>query len=741
MIRGHITGILLVMAAVGQAQEQPRAGAVPESGAIIRSETRVVLVDAVVTNKKGEYVHDLTAKDFKVWEDNKEQTINSFSFEAGVDAPSNVKTHYVVLFFDNSTMDFGAQAQARQAAAKFIDANIGPRRMMAIVNFGGALQIAQNFTSDAERLKAVVSGTKFSSVAPNGDPSTPQLSHAAADFGARDMILALRSLAKNLNSISGRKALILFTSGFPLTEEQLSEVTATIDVCNRSNVAVYPIDGRGLGSGKPLAGLGGVPFGELLQLGAYAPSARSMAFFQRGGPPAGGGGGRPSGGAPAPAPPPGGGRPPAPAPVGGRPPTSGPTPTPGPRPVNGNPGVNRTMGNMPLPGQNQARTTLIPKMPEMTLANENVMYMLADGTGGFVIRNTNDFLAGMQKIGKELDEYYLIGYTPPESKEGTCHALRVKVDQGATVRARTGYCNSKPQDVLTSNQPVEKALESRMAAAQAGSVAASMQAPFFYTGSNVARVNVAMEIPAGSLKFEKQKGKFSAELDVLGIAYKPDGSVAARFSDTVKPQFEDKKEMEEFEKQPFHYENQFDVASGKYNLKVVFSSGGNFGKLEEPLNIDPWENTQFTVSGLALSKQVVQQTDLAASLDSSLLEDRTPLVAQGVQMVPSGSNKFARTGLALFYVEIYEPLLAKNDPSQKPAVAIQFRLLDRKSGTEKFDTGLMRVDIPEKTNNPMIPLGQRMPVKDLAPGQYVLELQAMNNAGATVKRTADFDLE
>jgi hypothetical protein len=110
-------------------------------------------------------------------------------------------------------------------------------------------------------------------------------------------------------------------------------------------------------------------------------------------------------------------------------------------------------------------------------------------------------------------------------------------------------------------------------------------------------------------------------------------------------------------------------------------------------------------------------------------------------MVPSGSNKFAKTGLALFYVEIYEPLLAQNDPNHKPAVAIQFRLLDRKSGTEKFDTGLMRVDLPEKTDNPMIPLGQKMPVKDLAPGQYVLEVQAMNTAGAMVKRTADFDLE
>ena len=49
---------------------------------VIRTESRVVLVDAVVTDKKGKYVRDLKQKDFRVWEDNKEQTITSFTFEA-----------------------------------------------------------------------------------------------------------------------------------------------------------------------------------------------------------------------------------------------------------------------------------------------------------------------------------------------------------------------------------------------------------------------------------------------------------------------------------------------------------------------------------------------------------------------------------------------------------------------------------------------------------------------------------
>src|ERR1700719_2566556 len=46
---------------------------------VIRTETRTVRVDAVVTDKKGNYVSGLTASDFKVLEDNKERAITTFT--------------------------------------------------------------------------------------------------------------------------------------------------------------------------------------------------------------------------------------------------------------------------------------------------------------------------------------------------------------------------------------------------------------------------------------------------------------------------------------------------------------------------------------------------------------------------------------------------------------------------------------------------------------------------------------
>src|SRR5260221_4758432 len=149
------------------AQDQTPAaapGAVQQSGTVIKKESRLVLVDAVVTDKKGNYIRDLAQNDFKVYEDNKEQQVSSFSTGADIAVQANAQKHYLILFFDNSSMQAPDQIQARNAAMKFVEANASPDRLMAVVDFGGALSIRQNFTANANLLRAAVSGVKGSSV-------------------------------------------------------------------------------------------------------------------------------------------------------------------------------------------------------------------------------------------------------------------------------------------------------------------------------------------------------------------------------------------------------------------------------------------------------------------------------------------------------------------------------------------------------------------------------------------------
>src|SRR5206468_1887787 len=58
------------------------------------------------------------------------------------------------------------------------------------------------------------------------------------------------------------------------------------------------------------------------------------------------------------------------------------------------------------------------EMNNQALDRQQILYMLADGTGGFVILNTNDLAGGLEKIAKEQTSYYIVGYTPVEAPEG-----------------------------------------------------------------------------------------------------------------------------------------------------------------------------------------------------------------------------------------------------------------------------------------------------------------------------------
>jgi VWFA-related protein len=755
--------VLLPGAGSLQAQTQeagkPAAGTpqAPPSDVVIRTESRMVLVDTVVTDKKGHYVTDLTQGDFKVFEDNKEQTIASFSngSDPAVQAAAGQR-HYMILLFDNSSMEMGDQMAARTAATKFIEGNAGAEQLMAVVNFGGSLEIRQNFTANATLLKAAVSGINSPYIQTNGQTTAPVLvattgmpsiSSAEADYGARTMLLSIRSLAKNLRGVPGRKMLILFTAGFPLSAENTSELTATIDACNKANVAVYPLDVRGLTTGMVPAGSARVEPGTSdgkasamavkdatrevrprLVLASY--NAAPVPDPQKpggGGPGAGGGTGTGGGHS-------GGG-------TGG----TGGTGTGGGTSGGGGKGGTGGTGGTGAPAGGKGAGTgttpaaspyanyynnpanqpqiLLPKMPTSGPVNQQVMQMLAEGTGGFAIYNTNDLLGGLQRMAQELNQFYVLGYVPQATAEGSCHALKVKMNKaGLDVRSRSGYCNVRPTNPLE-GKPVEKQMEAQASGAGAGTIHASMQAPYFYAAPNVARVNVSMEIPGDALVFNKDKGKYHANVNILGIAYKADGTVGARFSDKLNMDME-KDEWKEFTKQPYRYQNEFDAGPGNYKLSVVLSSGGEgFAKMETPLVIDAYDGNKFTLGGVLLSTSAQKVDEIPTEVDATLLEDRKPLIVKGMQITPAASYQFKKTDNVMLYSELYEPLM-KTDPATK--VLSGYYIFDKATNKQMFFTGGVALDSFVEKGNTVVPFALRVETKDLPPGNYRLVLLALD---------------
>ncbi len=263
----------------------------------------------------------------------------------------------------------------------------------------------------------------------------------------------------------------------------------------------------------------------------------------------------------------------------------------------------------------------------------------------------------------------------------------------------------------------------------------NLQLPYFYANPNVARVNVVMDLPPDAFKFEKVKGKWHSEVNLMGVAYKPDGSVGGKFSDTVKFDFDDKKMAEELVKKPVHYETQFEIGTGKYNVKVVFTAGGeNFGKIEKPISIGNFDGKQFAVSGLALSREL-RPAD--ATVDA-VLEDRVPMVAANYQVIPTGSYRFKSTEKPRVYLEMFDPSLTA-EKAEAPKLAL--RVVDAKSGEAKLSSDMMSVQTFVRAGNPVVPILLALPIDKLPEGAYRLEIMGANSAGQQAIQSEEFQVD
>jgi hypothetical protein len=309
---------------------------------------------------------------------------------------------------------------------------------------------------------------------------------------------------------------------------------------------------------------------------------------------------------------------------------------------------------------------------------------------------------------------------------------------GAQLRYRTGYYDLKAPDLLA-GKAEGKTLEALAAGSQPGQIPVLLSTPYFYSSPGVARVYVSLQIPGSAIDFEKEKKDFHSNVQVLGVASGEDGAVAARFSDTVKLDME-KKDLKEFSKGPFKYQNTFNIAPGKYTLKLVLSAGGEkFAKYETPLIIAPFDGKQLGISGPALSDDFRPVNQLIASLDSQLLEDQTPLLFQGMQVFPQPGNRFQHGQKVAFYVEVFEP---KMQTAFAPRVGVLFNIVNSKTNLEVYSSNTILVDSFARSGDPLIPVMQVIPIDNLQAGEYRLEVRARNSVGgASPIRTADFILE
>ena len=152
--------------------------------------------------------------------------------------------------------------RAYAAGQKFISAQMKAQDLVAIMTFrGGAVKVKHDFTGDRAQLQEV-----FDTLIYGDDKDGDGISDATDSgtaFGQDDaefnilntdrQLSALQTAATMLRSLPERKALVYFGSGLRLNGvDNQAQLRATTNAALRANVAVFPVDARGLVAAAPL---------------------------------------------------------------------------------------------------------------------------------------------------------------------------------------------------------------------------------------------------------------------------------------------------------------------------------------------------------------------------------------------------------------------------------------------------------------------------------------------------------
>lgn len=278
--------------------QQPAATPEPT----FRTTTRLVQVNVVVHGRDKKPAEGLSKDDFTILEKGRPQKIAFFQMVRAnkIAAPAsklpqnifsnhfgdkaNVPSSVTVILLDSLNTEWSDQVYARMQVIKFLK-QIQPGDRVALYSLGRGLHILHDYTTDASALVERLGrfrGNNLPDLAAStvntDDPLVQALSEDGmaneqrmANFFARNKVLntlqALEAIGQHLASVPGRKSLVWVSGGFPLMigfddmdtaasdgapaamqerETFFDELEHTLRALNHADVAVYPVDARGL---------------------------------------------------------------------------------------------------------------------------------------------------------------------------------------------------------------------------------------------------------------------------------------------------------------------------------------------------------------------------------------------------------------------------------------------------------------------------------------------------------------
>ncbi|MBV9926042.1 MAG: VWA domain-containing protein [Acidobacteria bacterium] len=702
--------------AAQQPQATPGQEDADNDDEVVRITTNLVQVDAVVTDRDGKQVTNLSAEDFEVVENGSARQITNFSYvrigkplSAPAEAPARrdrdakgappvpparLRPEQVrrtfALVLDDLSMTAESTYYARRAVKKYIDEQIEPGDMVAVIRTSASIGALQQFTNDRQQLYRAVERIRWSprrgGAATALERTLESSNPASVPGGVDDMrsqdkdydeyrqerftvgtMGSLQFVVRGLREMPGRKAVILFSDGFPLRDSKGDATRYTtalerlIDLANRSSVVFYGIDARGL---QPIG-----PF----------------ASDNTAGSPAG-------------------------------------TGLPGGIPTH-------QMGS------------LLSARSGQLFATQEGLIRLSEATGGVARINHNNLGRGIQRALDDMSGYYLIGYRPDESafdpQTGRVRFNSLKVNVKGhpelTVRSRTGYIGHPESE----SQPRPQTRE--------GQLMAALISPFGAAGVNVRLTSFFINAPGGgpvvrsmllidprTLTFERQPdGQQATKLDIVAVTYGEDGRIVDQMNrvETIRVP---EGSLELFKKEGMVYDLNVPVRRpGAYQLRIAVrdTASERTGSASQYVEVPDLSKKRLALSGIVVASPAPQAA--AQVVPAALTE----------QEAAPATRRFRRGALLDYGFVIYN---AKADKATgRPQLTIQARLF--REGQPVYEGQPQPFDAAQQTGLARIEAAGRLQLgAALEPGEYVLQLVVTDalagKSNAVTTQWIDFEL-
>jgi VWFA-related protein len=641
---------------------------------VVKITTNLVQVDAVVT-KDGKPVRDLRAEDFEIYEDGKRQEISSFAYISNVPRQSttpgsisrsgnasappaptrplrpNDPRRVIALVVDDLGLSAESMGSVRKQLRKFIDQQLSPDDLVAIIRTGGTLGALQQFTNDRRMIDRALSQVKWNICSRVGISVLPAIGSeqnpgCGMSFSSIiNTLRALRFVVEAMGEIPGRKSMVVFSDSLPREEQDFTRGL------NRSEDA----------SGGPALMPDNRDLRFLLQRVAEKAIRSSVVIYAV---------------------------------------DAGGLQTTGITAADDFSSVSARQMTQTINNTISSRSRLIQ------LRREGAE-LIAKETGGFLVRNSNDFQ--LDRILEDQSGYYLIGYRPTdETFNRKFHHIKAKVKKsGMTLRTRYGFLGVSEEEVDRSKRtPTDKFTIALMSPFGAQDLSVDLNA-FFTNDKAGSFIRSLVFLSARDLAFsDAADGWHNALIQLRGVIFGNNGVMVDQATydrkislrgDTYEQALREGLIM------------QFDMPvkrPGAYQVRVAAQdvSTHKVGAVGQFVQIPDLTKHELALSGLLLT--VTANTNGSAQTSSG-----ANLV---VRRFITGTN-------LLFACRIYNARIDAS--SHLPKVAVQFQLF--RDGKSVLSGPPITVDASTQTDlERLVAAGTVRLTPDLEPGNYFLELIA-----------------